>query len=108
MGSSGTSRAPVRWERANDVAGDASLAGGAGWGGRPRRARMRLAIEQRTDVLEQLIGADGAVAVILDEAVDHLVGLLELLGVGRLTRRSDLDHVAQIGEQLLLDRLLQA
>src|SRR5262249_21128675 len=66
-----------------------------------------LAIEQRANVLQQLVGADRAVAVVANEAADHLVCLLELLGVRRLRRGCDLDHIAQVGEELLLDGLLQ-
>src|SRR5262249_20940232 len=66
-----------------------------------------LAIEQRAHVLQQLVGADRAVAVVANEAADHLVCLLELLGVRRLRRGCDLDHIAQVGEELLLDGLLQ-
>src|SRR5262245_58425785 len=54
-----------------------------------------LAGQQRADVLEQLVGADHAVALLGDQPVDHLVDPLELLGVGGLGRGRDLDHVPQ-------------
>src|SRR5947207_15495482 len=50
--------------------------------------------QQRSDVLEQLVGADHAVALLRDQPVDHLVDPLELLAVGRLGGGRDLDHVA--------------
>src|SRR5262245_36047361 len=82
-----------------------SRRGGGGTSASPPASS--LAIEQRANVLEQLVGTDRAVAVVTDEAADHLVRLLELLGVRCLRRGRDLDHITQVGEELLLDRLLQ-
>src|SRR6185312_12924697 len=67
-----------------------------------------LAVEQRADVFEQLIGADGAVAEVFDQAADDLIRLLELFGVRCSRRCRNLDHIAQVGEELLLDGLFQA
>src|SRR5690606_26622938 len=68
----------------------------------------RLPVEQRADVLQQLVGADRAIALLPDQPIDHVVDAAELVGIRSLGRRGDLDHVAQVGEQLLLDGLLQA
>src|SRR5207248_5134347 len=64
-------------------------------------------IEQRANVLEQLVRADRAVALLADQTIHDVVDAAELLGVRRLGRGRDLDHVLQVGEQLLLDRLAQ-
>src|SRR5947208_1442607 len=69
----------------------------------PRSAR-----EQRADVGQKLVGADGAVAAVFDEAVNDLVDAAELVGVGRLGGGRDLHHVLEVGEDFLLDGLLQA
>src|SRR5262245_17123871 len=50
----------------------------------PLPSASSLAIEQRANVLQQLVGTDRAVAMVTDEAADHLVCLLELFGVRRL------------------------
>ena len=58
-----------------------------------------LPVEQRAYVLQERVGAHGAIAVLLHQSVDHVVDTAQLLLVGRLGRRGDLDHVAQVGEQ---------
>src|SRR5581483_7848754 len=73
---------------------------GVPWGSLPA--------EQRPDVFEELVGADRAVALFGDHPVDHVVNALELFGVGRLGRGRDLHDVAEVREQLLLDRLAQS
>src|SRR5262249_9874950 len=71
--------------------------------GRP----SRLPRQQRADVTQQLVGADRAVAVVFDQAVDDLVDAAQLVGVGRLGRGGDLHNVLEVGEDLLLDGLFQ-
>src|SRR5438105_1672750 len=71
---------------------------------RPRRASAR---EQRADVGQQFVGADGAVAAVFDEAVNDLVDAAELVWVGRLRGGRDLHNVFQVGEDFLFNRLLQ-
>jgi len=45
--------------------------------------------------------------VIGDKPVGHVVHAPQLLGIWRLRRGRDLDDIAQVGEELLLDRLAQ-
>src|SRR5262249_33719634 len=73
----------------------------------PETRLASLAVEQRPDVAQQLVGAVRAIAVVGDEAADDLIRALELLWVRRLGRGRDLHHVAQVGEELLLNRLLE-
>src|SRR2546423_11030624 len=69
----------------------------------PRSAR-----EQRADVGQQFVGADGAVAAVFDEAVNDLVDAAQLVWVGRLRGGRYLHNVFQVGEDFLFNRLLQA
>src|SRR4051812_44721388 len=66
-----------------------------------------LTIQQRAHILQQRVRAHRAIAVLGYQAIYHVVDAAELLGVGRLDRCSDFDHVAQVGEELLFDSFLQ-
>src|SRR5215475_2068078 len=72
-----------------------------------KAGESRLPRQQRADVTQQLVGADRAVAVVFDQAVDDFVDAAQLVGVGRLGRSGDLHHVLEVGEDLLLDGLFQ-
>src|SRR5690348_16169063 len=52
------------------------------------------AIQERADVLQQLVGAQVAEVLLLHHAVDHVVDAAELLGVRGLGGSGDLHHVA--------------
>src|SRR5450755_4819398 len=67
-----------------------------------------LAIQETARVAKNLICAHMAIAVFRHQAVHHLVDLAQLILIGRASRGCNLHHVAQVGKQLLLDRLLQA
>src|SRR5262249_38151674 len=67
----------------------------------------RLPRQQSADVTQQLGGADRAVTVVFDQAVDDLVDAAQLVGVGRPGRGGDLHNVLEVGEDLLLDGLFQ-
>src|SRR5262245_33060645 len=69
--------------------------------------KSRLPRQQRADVAQQLIDADRAVAVVFDQAVDDLVDAAQLISVERLGRGDDLHNVLEVGEDLLLDGLVQ-
>ena len=53
--------------------------------------------------MQQRVRAHRAVAVLADEAVNYIVDAAQLLRVGRFGRSSDLDYVAQVGEELLFE-----
>src|SRR5438045_3875764 len=72
-----------------------------------RSALPASAREQRADVGQKLVGADGAVAAVFDETIYDLVDAAQLIRVGRLRRSSDLHHVFQVRENLLLNRFFQ-
>src|SRR6266542_455950 len=66
-----------------------------------------LSVQQGPHVLEQFVRAHGAVTLLRDQPVYHLINPAQLLLVRRLGGRRDLHHVAQVRKQLLLDRLAQ-
>src|SRR5919199_6554587 len=66
------------------------------------------AVEQRADVLQQLVGTHVAIPLLADQPVDDVVDAPQLVLVGRLGGGGDLDHVPQVSEELLLDALAQA
>src|SRR5436309_2093851 len=72
-----------------------------------RSALPASAREQRADVGQQFVSADGAVAAVFDETIYDLVDATKLIRVGRLRRSRDLHHVFQVRENLLLNRFLQ-
>src|SRR5690606_29580148 len=71
------------------------------------RVVARLTVQEAARVAEELVGADGAVAVLLHEAGAHLVQLLHLFRVGGLGGGGDPDDVLQVREEFPLDGLPQ-
>lgn len=68
---------------------------------------MRSPVQQTSDIFQQLVGADRAVVMLVDQASGYLVNPFELAFIRRFGGSGNLDDILEIGKQLLLDRFPQ-
>src|SRR5258708_13632296 len=71
-------------------------------------ALQMLSIQQTTCIAQDLVSAYMAVSMLRHQAVNDFVNLAKLIFVWSARGCSDLDHVAQVSEEFLLNGLLQA
>src|SRR5260221_13086357 len=67
-----------------------------------------LSIQQTTCIAQDLVSANMAVSMLRHQAVNDFVNLAKLIFVWSARGCSDLDHIAQVSEEFLLNGLLQA
>src|SRR5579875_343034 len=66
------------------------------------------AIQQRSDIAEQVVSRFGRIALLAAHALHHLVHLLKLFGIRRFCAGSNLYNIFEVCKQLLLDGLAEA
>src|SRR5258707_11630210 len=71
-------------------------------------ALQMLSIQQTTCIAQDLVSANMAVSMLRHQAVNDFVNLAKLIFVWSTRGCSDLDHIAQVSEEFLLNGLLQA
>src|SRR5258708_15651662 len=71
-------------------------------------ALQMLSIQQTTCIAQDLVSAYMAVSMLRHQAVNDFVNLAKLIFVWSARGCSDLDHIAQVSEEVLLNGLLQA
>src|ERR1051325_11211834 len=75
---------------------------------RKSAASILLPREGRADIRQQLVRANRTVTMLLNQSIDNFINTPQLIRIGRYSRSSDLHHVLQVSEDLLLDRFFQA